>query len=118
MPAVVACTTFGPVSPTSFIMARKPPDVWVIRADSSVIHLYRPKFLGDTLTGFVDGKYHTVQPRELQGVKARRPAPGRTVLLMVGGVSVVTLAAILVAGATEEVPVADSGGAQIVGVLP
>ena len=108
------CTTFGPVNPENFITAKKPLDVWVMRTDSSVVHLYRPRFLGDTLTGFVDGQYRTIRPAELQGVQARRPAPGRTVLLMVSGVTAVTLVAVLVSGTIAEAPVADTGAARIV----
>jgi|SRR5712692_2294943 len=114
LPALIGCTTFGPVNPREFIAAKRPLDVWVFQTDSSVVRLFRPKLLGDSLAGFVDDRYRIIQPGEIRTVQARQPAPGRTALLVVGAAAAVTLVALLVSGTGAEPPVADTGGAQIV----
>ena len=50
---LAGCTTTRPVG-QDFIIANRPAEVWVTRADGSVIHVLRPKIVGDTLLGFVN----------------------------------------------------------------
>ena len=96
IPTLVACTTFGPVAPQDFIVAHRPPNVWVTGPDGSVVVVERPSFLGDTLTGFVNNRYREIPPDKIQLVKAHRAAPGRTALLMVGSMVSVIAVAVLV----------------------
>src|SRR5260370_19886030 len=54
------CTQRVPVTPSEFANGKRPRDVWVTRADGSVVHVYRPTIQGDTLLGFVNGRYRRV----------------------------------------------------------
>jgi len=117
VPSIVGCTTFGVVDPKQFIVAKRPLDVWVSRPDSSVVHLFRPRFLGDTLVGFVNGKYGIIEPTEIRSVQARRPAPGRTALLVIGSIATVGVLAVLLNGSGEAPVPPDSGGADVTGIL-
>ena len=111
---VLGCTTFGPVDGRSFVGGRRPAEVWVMRPDSSTVQVARPKMLGDTLVGFVEGKYQKFPPADVSQLKGRRPAPMRTALLVGGGLVTIGVVGILVSGGrkTEE-PMADTGSARI-----
>ena len=100
LPAVLGCTTFGPVRPRDFITAQRPPQVWVWRADSSVMLVRGPHFLGttDTLVGLVEGGYREIPLSDVLQVKANRPAPKLTAILVVGGIVAVVGDALLVKG--------------------
>lgn len=110
IPTVVACTTFGPVTPHDFIVAHRPAQVWVSHPDGSVVVVERPSFMGDTLTGFVKNKYREIAPDQIRTVKARRAAPARTVLLVVGGTGAVIAAAVMVNGTGACTPVVGPSG--------
>jgi hypothetical protein len=96
--STAACTTFGTVPTREFITAHRPPQVWVFKADSSVVLMRGPHFIGggDTLVGMVEGGYQELPLSDVQQVKASRSAPMHTALLVVGGVAVVVGAATLV----------------------
>ena len=89
--AMAGCTTFGTVPPKEFIMAKRPQQVWVFKADSSVVLMRGPHFLsgGDTLVGLVEGSYQEMPLSQIQQVKASRQAPMRTTALVVGGVGAI-----------------------------
>jgi hypothetical protein len=55
-----ACTAVVPVRNKDFITTKRPREVWVTRADGLVVHVFDPRFLGDTLVGIVDGKLRRV----------------------------------------------------------
>ena len=55
-----ACTAVVPVRSKDFITTKRPKEVWVTRADGLVVHVFEPRFLGDTLVGIVDGKFRRV----------------------------------------------------------
>ncbi len=109
VPTVVGCTTFGPVSARDYIIAKRPPQVWVTGQDGSVVVLERPSFAGDTLTGFVRDKYQEILTEQIRVVRARRAAPGRTALLVVSSIAVVGAGAILVHGTGKCTPVGQPG---------
>jgi hypothetical protein len=83
-----ACSTLVPVreTPTAFIEAHSPGAVWITKTDNSVVVLAGPKVLGDTLGGFVGRDYVEIPLASVQSLSARRPAKGRTALL-IGGIS-------------------------------
>ena len=60
MTLAAACTQQVPLTPSEFANGKQPRDVWVTRADGSVVHVYRPYIMGDTLLGFVNGRYRKV----------------------------------------------------------
>src|SRR5207249_8941777 len=96
--AVLGCTTFGPVDARTYIVARRPLDVWVTRTDSSVVHFHRPKMRGDTVGGWIGAEYLSIPPDSIAHVRAHLPAPRRTALLAGGRIVVIGSAALLVTG--------------------
>jgi len=84
-----ACSTLTPVheAPTAFITARAPGAVVITKTDKSVVVLAGPKVIGDTLGGFVGRDYVEIPLSSVQAMSARRPAKGKTALLI--GASVV-----------------------------
>ena len=110
---IPGCTTYGPVDAQTYIIARRPLDVWVTRTDSSVVHFHRPKMRGDTVGGWIDNEFVTIPPDQIAQVRAHRAAPKRTALLIGGCIVVIGTAALLVNGSVTEAPVADTGEARI-----
>lgn len=64
------------------------------RTDSSKLVMDSPRLLGDTLVGWVSGRYQEILLPEASRVQGRQPAPRRTAFL-VGGV--VAVGALLIA---------------------
>jgi hypothetical protein len=95
--AIPACTTFGPVNPKQFIISSRPQQVWLWKADSSVVLVRGPHFLpgSDTLVGVVDGAYQEIPLSEIRQVKASWSAPARTAALVVGGAGAIVITALL-----------------------
>lgn len=89
--SLVSCTTLRPVadanSYNSYLSSTRPSQVWV-RTEKQTLMLESPRLLGDTLVGFVDGEYREFLPGEVRGVDVRKPASGRTALLVSGMVIV------------------------------
>jgi hypothetical protein len=82
--AIAACHTMQPITPSQLIstpVAR----IWVTGADQSTIVLHGPRLNGDTLGGFVDGKYREMLLSDTRAIQQRAAAPGRTA--MVGAVA-------------------------------
>jgi hypothetical protein len=100
--ALTGCSTFGPVNAKEYITSKRPPQVWVWRADSSVILVRGPHFLSasDTLVGLVEGAYQEMPLSEISQVKANRAAPLQTTALVVGSVGLAVGGAILVKKST------------------
>jgi hypothetical protein len=104
-----ACSTLAPVreAPTAFITAHAPDAVWITKTDNSVVVLAGPKVLGDTLGGFVGRDYVEILLSNVQSLSARRPAKGRTALL-IGGISLAAggvAYAILSSGGSSGAPI-------------
>ncbi len=79
----IGCRAMKPLTLDEMV-AIKPARVWVTQPDGSVIIVNGPQVLGDTLVGYVNGTYQEIPAaHQLTQVRARRPAPGRTVLLSV-----------------------------------
>ena len=95
---MLGCTTFGPVNPKQYIIARRPAEVWIWKADSSVMLMRGPHFLSgsDTLVGVVEGAYQEMPLTDIQQVKASRPAPGRTAALVIGSVAAIAATAAVI----------------------
>jgi hypothetical protein len=86
--SLVSCTTLRPVADANtYLSNTRPSQVWV-RTDRQTVMLEGPRLLGDTLVGFVDGEYREFLPGEVRGVDVRKPASGRTALLVSGMVIV------------------------------
>src|SRR5438874_1301334 len=64
--AAWGCTTFGPVNARDYVTAKRPPEIWVWKSDSSVVQMRGPHFLGaDTLVGLIEGAYTEVPISEV-----------------------------------------------------
>jgi hypothetical protein len=75
------CTAIRPVT-REFVTADTPPVIWIERTapPARSLVLTDPRVLGrDTLTGFVEGQYTELPFTQIGQMRARRPAPGRTV---------------------------------------
>jgi hypothetical protein len=68
--------------PLAQLNAMKPDRAWVTEGDHSVILVSKPQVVGDTLVGYVNGKYEEMPTSTFQQVVVQRPATSRTVLLV------------------------------------
>jgi hypothetical protein len=82
---LTACSTLQPVAtPQQFIPTAQPSRVWVTQADNSTMMVEAPRLLGDTLVGFVGGRYQEMLLPQVRWVGVRQPAPRRTTVLVAG----------------------------------
>src|SRR5712691_3398175 len=88
-PLAAACTSVAPVrGPVEFIASKAPHVVWVTTAEYDELALVSPRVRADTLGGLAEGAHYIEMPLStVQSMRARQPAPRRTLLLM-GGVTV------------------------------
>ena len=88
IPLATACTTVATVRrPAQFIASKAPEIVWVTTTDNSQVVLLSPRVRADTLGGLAEGVHYVEMPLStVQSMRARQPAPRRT-LLLVGGVT-------------------------------
>jgi len=82
-----ACTTMAPVAtPQQFIPVAQPSRIWVTRTDNSKVMIEGPRLMGDTLVGFVAGRYEEMLLPQARSIQFRAPAPRRTATLVAGAV--------------------------------
>jgi hypothetical protein len=80
-----ACSTLRPVAtPMQFIPSERPAQLWVTTADNATMRLEGPRLLGDTLVGFVAGRYEEIPLPQARSLWVRQPAPRRTAFLVAG----------------------------------
>ena len=77
-----ACHSLRPVTLQQVGVA-KPSEVKVTRGDQSVVTVSGPQVLGDTLVGYVNGKFEELVGADLKQVRMKSPAKGRTTALIV-----------------------------------
>jgi hypothetical protein len=92
-----ACHTLKPVTLQQVSIA-KPSEVKVTRGDQSVVTVSGPQVLGDTLVGYVNGKFEELPGADLKQVRMMAPAKGRTTALIVATAVGVAGFAILLTG--------------------
>ncbi len=81
--SLTGCTTLRPVAaPQQFIPVEQPTQIWLTRPDSTKLLIEGPRFVNDTLVGFVRGEYREFAPGDLREVRVRQPAPRRTAFLV------------------------------------
>lgn len=98
--ALAGCYAMAPVAaPQDYIVARRPSLLVVTRADGSVVEVEGPSLKGDSVMGFVNGRYQFIsRVADAQRVTARQHHMGRTALF-VGGVTAAVLGtAIMLSG--------------------
>jgi len=82
---LAACSTLQPVAaPQQFIPTAQPTRIWVTQSDNSTLMLEAPRLLGDTLVGFVGGRYQELLLPQVRWMGVRQPAPRRTTVLVAG----------------------------------
>ncbi len=67
--------------PAHYITANAPMRVWVTETNDSVVIFNGPKMSGDTLTGFVNGRYRELPASQVKFVKAMLPSHWRTAVV-------------------------------------
>jgi hypothetical protein len=78
-----ACTTMKPRT-LQQIPELAPECIWVTQSDQSVILLYEPRVVRDTLVGYVGTQRTKLPPAGIQHLHVRESAEGRTMLLATG----------------------------------
>ena len=91
------CYTMQEVT-ISDLESRMSSRIWVTQADQSVVLVESPQVFRGKLVGFVDGKYRVLPPDELEAMRVRRLATGRTILLVAGGIATLAATAAIVSG--------------------
>ena len=81
-----ACHQMKPIAMDE-LNGLKPDRAWVTEGDQSVVVMFGPTVVGDTLIGYVEGKYEEMPTAQVKQVRVQRPAPKRT-LLVVAAVAV------------------------------
>jgi len=98
--SMVACTTLRPVADyQQYVRTSQPTQLWVTPRNSKPVMLDGPRFVNDTLVGFVSGQYREFAPGDLSAVQVRQPAGGKTAFL-VGALTVVGVVLIAVLAGT------------------
>ena len=77
----VGCHTLKPIA-LDQLNALKPDRAWVTEGDQAAVVMFGPTVVGDTLIGYVEGKYAEMPATQVQQVRVQRPAPKRTLLLV------------------------------------
>src|SRR5437016_2437325 len=86
---LTACTAIGPVAnPSEFIPIRRPREIWLTQNDGTVLHMYQPRIMGDSILGVVRGEgERRIARNDIQQVVAAVPSPDKTRLaIILGGV--------------------------------
>jgi hypothetical protein len=80
---VSACTTLRPMpNYAQYVRTAQPGHLWVTPGNSKPVLLEGPRFVNDTLVGFVKGQYREFAPDDVGVVQVRRAAGGRTAVLV------------------------------------
>ena len=70
--SMVACTTLRPVADyQQYVRSSQPTQLWVTPRDSKPVMLDGPRFVNDTLVGFVRGQYREFAPGDVTAVQVR-----------------------------------------------
>jgi len=99
-----ACHSLRPVTLQQVGIA-KPSEVKVTRGDQSVVTVSGPQVLGDTLVGYVNGKFEELVGADLRQVRMLSPNKGKTTaLIIVTAVGIAGAAMVLTSSGTPENP--------------
>ena len=87
-----------------------PELAWVTGSDQSVVLMYEPKVVRDTLTGYVGRHREKVPTDRVHKVRVKTSAPARTALLVAGLTVGVTGFLVLVAGSGQSAVIVSIAG--------
>lgn len=101
--SMMGCTTLRPVADfEEYVRTARPSQLWITPQDAPPLKLEGPRFVSDTLVGFVGGQYREFAPGSLRMVQVRQPAGGRTAVLVGVAAAVgVALIAVLASSGTS-----------------
>jgi len=89
-----------------------PERVWVTESDESVVLLYEPKVVRDTLVGYVGKHKEKVPSAGVRQVRVQTAAPARTTMLVVGvGAGLIGLMIAVSGTGTSQTPTTTIAGA-------
>ena len=89
-----------------------PERVWVTESDESVVLLYEPKVVRDTLVGYVGKHKEKVPSAGVRQVRVQTAAPARTAMLVVGvGAGLIGLMIAVSGTGTSQTPTTTIAGA-------
>lgn len=109
--ANTACTTRKSVT-LDQLRVLGPERAWVTESDQSIVLMYEPKVVRDTLVGYVGKHREKVPGTGVKELRVQGPAPTRTVLLVVGIAAGVGGLLVLTAGTGQNQTITTvSGGA-------
>jgi hypothetical protein len=95
-----ACHTMKPVT-LQQLEAIRPTSVQVTLADESVVVVSGPQTFGDTLVGYVNGRFEEMPSDEFEELLVRRPARGKTIALVAAGLAGIAATAALVSSSGD-----------------
>ena len=78
-----------PSAPAEYINSKRPPLIDVTLTDGSRVRIAGPQIAGDTLVGFVKGRYHETPLAAVTDMRALQPAPAQTISVIVATTALV-----------------------------
>ena len=94
------CRTMKPVS-LEQLTTLGPDRVWVTVSDQSVVLMYEPKVVGDTLVGYIGKQRGRLPGAGVKHLRVQTSAPTRTALLAAGGAAALAGFLVVVAGSGQ-----------------
>jgi hypothetical protein len=87
IPLTAGCTSIGPVAnPREFIPISRPREIWLTQNDGTVLLMYTPRLMGDSILGVVRGEgERRIARNDIQQVVAALPSPDKTRLAIIFG---------------------------------
>ena len=95
--AAAACHTMQPLT-NQEINSLRPANAWVTDHEESVFLINGPQAYGDTIVGYVDGKFRELPRTEVKQVAVRRPARAKTIALIAASTAAAAGIAVWMAG--------------------
>jgi hypothetical protein len=102
--AGAACSTMKSVT-LDQLSVLGPDRAWVTKSDESVVLMYEPKVVGDTLVGYIGAHRGRLPSAGLKELRVQTPAHTRTVLLAVGSAAGLIGFMVVVAGNSQTQPI-------------
>lgn len=91
--AGTACHSMTPLSWRE-LDGLRPSQVYVTRADQSVVAMSGPQVFGDTLVGYINGQFQELATAEIRRVAMKRPARAKTIALIAGSTAAAAAVAV------------------------
>jgi hypothetical protein len=93
--STAACTTMRPVS-LDELGAMRPAEAVVTKHDQTVVVVSGPQTVGDTLMGYVNGRFEEIPAENLQEIRVKRPARAKTAAVVAAGLAGIAAVAVAI----------------------